>query len=407
MKTWKTGKTVRLTAFLAIMAGFIAWQGKEISVRAASAVAQEAPATGAQRPPNSTTQTTSSGSAQTPPGSSSPTTSTTGDKQQPTAQDALGAETYAKNCAMCHGDKRQGNPPAFPSLVAVGSRMTEQQIIARIHNGKGSMPAFPQIQGTELTSLVHLLISSNVPAPATPAAPSAHQAAEVHPATLADAGNELFQQHCSFCHGRDAAGGESGPDLTRSRLVRTDIDGNKIYAIVRNGVPGTKMPAFVFSDHELTSLAAFIHEAAAKAASAPGGRRGVDVADLQTGNAEAGKRYFDGPGGCAKCHSATGDLAGIASRLEGLQLEEQMLYPRNAKSRVTVTLPSGQQVSGTLAYQDEFTIGLRDSSGSYRSWPTAKVKFAVDSPVDAHVEQFSKYTDADIHNLMAYIQTLR
>ena len=368
-------KTVRLVASLAVMAGFIAWQGREISVHA------------------------SSGSTQAVEGAKA-------DKKS-TADDTSGAKTYAANCAMCHGEKRQGNPPAFPSLVGVGDRLTEAQIEARIHNGKGSMPPFPKLQGEELTSLVHFLTSPTAKTSTAATATEAPSALTSHPSTLADAGNALFQQHCSFCHGRDAAGGESGPDLTRSRLVRGDVGGNKISQIVRNGVPGTKMPAFVFSDRELASIAAFIHETANKAASEPGGRRGVDVADLQTGNVEAGKRYFDGPGGCAKCHSATGDLAGIASRLEGLQLEEQMLYPRNAKSRVTVTLSSGQQVAGVLEYQDEFTIGLRDSAGTYRSWPTAAVKYAVDSPVDAHVEQFSKYTDADIHNLMAYIQTLR
>ena len=84
-----------------------------------------------------------------------------------------------------------------------------------------------------------------------------------------------------------------------------------------------------------------------------------------------------------------------------------MLYPRNAKSTVVVTLPSGEKVDGIVAYQDEFTIGLVDKSGTYRSWPTATVKYVVDSPVDAHVAQFPKYTDADIHNLMAYMQTLR
>jgi cytochrome c oxidase cbb3-type subunit 3 len=84
-----------------------------------------------------------------------------------------------------------------------------------------------------------------------------------------------------------------------------------------------------------------------------------------------------------------------------------MLYPRNAKSRVTVTPPSGQSVAGTLAYLDEFTVGLRDSDGTYRSWATINVKYTLDSPVHAHVDQFSKYTDADIHNLMAYLQTLR
>jgi len=84
-----------------------------------------------------------------------------------------------------------------------------------------------------------------------------------------------------------------------------------------------------------------------------------------------------------------------------------MLYPRGAKSTVTVTLPSGEKISGTLAYRDEFTIGLRDSAGVYRSWSTSRVRFMVDSPADAHVELFSKYTDNDIHNLMAYLQTLK
>jgi cytochrome c oxidase cbb3-type subunit 3 len=83
-----------------------------------------------------------------------------------------------------------------------------------------------------------------------------------------------------------------------------------------------------------------------------------------------------------------------------------MLYPRNAKSTVTVTLPSGEKITGTLAYRDEFTIGLRDNTGQYRSWNTTRVRYTVDSPVEAHVLLFSQYTDDDIHNLTAYIQTL-
>ena len=324
-----------------------------------------------------------------------------------TADDAAGTKVYAMNCAACHGEKRQGNPPAFPSLVGVGDRMTEAEITVRIHEGKGSMPAFPDLKGAELTALIHFLVSPTAKTETAPISQEAPSASTTHATPLAAAGNSLFQQNCSFCHGRDAMGGESGPDLTSSRLVRTDIAGDKISEVVRNGVAGTKMPAFAFSNQEMASVVAFIHDRASKAASAPGQRRGVDVADLQTGNAEAGKRYFDGVGGCVKCHSATGDLAGIASRLEGLQLEEQMLYPRNAKSRVTVTPPAGEQVSGVVEYQDEFTIGLRDGNGVYHSWPTSAVKYVVDSPVDAHIEQFSKYTDADIHNLMAYIQTLQ
>jgi cytochrome c oxidase cbb3-type subunit III len=227
--------------------------------------------------------------------------------------------------------------------------------------------------------------------------------------TQVQAGSSLFQQNCAFCHGRDAMGGETGPDLTRSKLVLSDTDGTKIGEVIHNGRLNTekKMPAFQMSDEQVAELVAFIRARVEAAAKMQGGRRGVDVSDLQTGNVEAGKAYFNGAGHCSNCHSPTGDLAGIARRYEGLHLEERMLYPQNAKSTVVVTLPSGEKVSGTLAYLDEFTVGLRDSSDTYRSWPVDKVKYTVNSPVEAHVEQFSKYTDADIHNLMAYLQTLR
>ncbi len=228
-----------------------------------------------------------------------------------------------------------------------------------------------------------------------------------HNPELAAAGGSLFQQNCAFCHGRDAGGGETGPDLTRSKLVSADVGGDKIGDVVLHGRPDKGMPAFQFTPEQITQVAAFIHAQQIKAMSQSGKRKGVDVADLQTGNVEAGKAYFNGAGGCASCHSPTGDLAGIASRYQGLELEERMLYPKDVKNKVTVTLPSGETVAGTLEYLDEFTVGLRDASGTYRSWPVSTVKVKVDAPVEAHVALFPKYTDADIHNLMAYIQTLR
>ena len=167
------------------------------------------------------------------------------------------------------------------------------------------------------------------------------------------------------------------------------------------------MPRFNLPDSEIAGLVAFIHTQAANAASQNGKRRGVDVSDLQTGSVEAGKTYFNGAGKCVSCHSATGDLAHVASHYEGLRLEERLLYPRGATARVKVTLPSGETVSGTLAYSDEFTVALQDSSGAYRSWPVSEVKYAVDDPAEVHAELLGKYTDADIHNLMAYLQTLR
>jgi cytochrome c oxidase cbb3-type subunit 3 len=233
-----------------------------------------------------------------------------------------------------------------------------------------------------------------------------------YPAALIESGHSLFQQDCAFCHGRDAGGGETGPDLIESPVVASDLKGDKIGEVVRNGRPDKGMPRFSMSDQDLAGIVAFIHEQKARYEKHPGGRRRVDEADLQTGNAEAGKQYFNGPGTCSKCHSPTGDLAGIARRFKGLKLEMRFLYPREERGEktsatATVTLPSGETVKGKLAYHDEFTIGIRDDNGWYRAWPVARVKYKIDAPVEAHANLLGKYTDDDIHNLMAYLQTLR
>jgi mono/diheme cytochrome c family protein len=322
----------------------------------------------------------------------------------PAAAGGPGASSYAEHCAICHGEQREGILPAFPPLLGIEHQLSDDQIAQVIHQGKGRMPGFPALQNDELKGLLSYLGSgdelASMPAAGGPMTPNSKG--------LVDAGHVLFQQNCAFCHGRDTMGGETGPDLTQSKVVQADVNGDRISEVVLNGRPAKKMPAFRFSAPELQGLAAFIHaQQAIAAASSKGGRKGVEVADLQTGHVEAGKRYFNGAGNCAKCHSPSGDLAGIASRFQGLRLEMRMLYPEGAKDKVTVTLPSGKKFEGTLAYLDEFNVALREADGTYRSWATSRVKYAVDSPVEAHADQFPKYTDDDIHNLMAYLQTLR
>jgi len=139
--------------------------------------------------------------------------------------------------------------------------------------------------------------------------------------------------------------------------------------------------------------------------------------NVLVGDPRAGAEYFQGAGGCAQCHSPSGDLAGIGNRLQGLPLLQRMLYPsgrggdattpEKLQAKATVTLPSGQTITGRLAYRDEFTIALTDASGWYRSWPVGQVKFTVDRPLDAHMAQLAKYTDEDMHNVLAYLQTLK
>src|SRR5207237_9111804 len=120
-----------------------------------------------------------------------------------------------------------------------------------------------------------------------------------------------------------------------------------------------------------------------------------------------GKQYFNVS--CVRCHSLSGEFATVALRLQGLTLLQRMLYPTttNPTAMVSVSLRSGQTVTGKLAYRDEFTIALTDSSGAYRSWPAIQVKFTVDDPLQDHIDQLGKYTDEDMHNVLAYLQTLR
>jgi cytochrome c oxidase cbb3-type subunit III len=239
---------------------------------------------------------------------------------------------------------------------------------------------------------------------------------QTYPAELVQRGQGLFVSNCGFCHGRDAMGGETGPDLTRSALVAEDVRGDKILPVVRNGRIDKGMPPQpTLPDADIAAIVAFIHDAKNRADSLEGNRRTVDVADLQTGNAQAGQQYFNGPGGCTKCHSATGDLAGLANRLQGLQLFQRMLYPggrgRGAAGPVlptaTVRLPSGQTVTGKVTYRDEFTIAITDAAGYFRSWPMNQVKVTIDNPLDAHIAQLPKYTNDDLHNVLAYLQTLK
>ena len=243
---------------------------------------------------------------------------------------------------------------------------------------------------------------ASVPPPAT-ATPQSYPPEQVR------AGQPIFSAQCGFCHGRDAMGGETGPDLTRAASVAIDVRGDTLGPIVRNGRVDKGMPAFTLGEADLASVVAFVHDQKKKAESLTGGRRAVDLTDLQTGNADAGRKYF--AGACAKCHSPSGDFSGIAKRLEGLALLQRMLYPSGAAAashaKVTVTRPSGEILTGSLAYRDEFTIALTDQTGAYHAFPSDRVKFAVDDPLQAHVEQLGKYTDEDMHNVLAYLHTLR
>jgi cytochrome c oxidase cbb3-type subunit III len=190
--------------------------------------------------------------------------------------------------------------------------------------------------------------------------------------------------------------------------VNRDQDGKLIGPAVKNGRPDKGMPAFAYTDAQISDIAAFLHQQVRAALDSNSVPRDYPVEKLATGTAEAGKAYFFGAGHCDSCHSPTGDLAGVAKRYSPLNLETRFLYPRGARRSVTVTLPSGEQVSGTLAQIDEFNVALRDGTGWYRSWAREQLKAVeVKDPLEKHRELLYQYTDTDMHNLFTYLETLK
>jgi cytochrome c oxidase cbb3-type subunit 3 len=256
-----------------------------------------------------------------------------------------------------------------------------------------------------LLRILVLLAGMTLVTAAIPAAQDRTNSAEDRAA--AERGQKTFTQSCAFCHGADATGAR-GPDLVRSPLVAHDAKGDLIGPVIRQGRPDKGMPPLPLTDEQISDVAAFLHSKTAEAMATSSVPHDYAVEKLLTGNADAGKAYFNGTGGCTKCHSVTGDLANVAGKYSSIELEAHMIYPEKRESKVaTVTLPTGEKITGPVEHIDDFTIGVRDSSGWYRSFPRASVKVEVQDRLAAHRELLDKLTQTDFHNLYAYIATLK
>ena len=230
-------------------------------------------------------------------------------------------------------------------------------------------------------------------------------------------GRKVFVPTCGFCHGNDAHG-KSGPDLVRSALVLHDKGGDTIGPIIRNGRPDRGMPAFSsLTSEQIADISTFLHSRAGDVSN----RFAYKIGNIVTGNPQKGSAFFNGAGHCDSCHSPTGDLAHIAGKYDAVELQRRMLYPvpnmidalmgkavkASAPTNVTVTLASGNKVSGTLDHLDEFNVSLHDSEGWYHSYPRDQVQVDVKDPRAAHEALLPKYTDEDMHNVLAYLETLK
>jgi mono/diheme cytochrome c family protein len=240
--------------------------------------------------------------------------------------------------------------------------------------------------------------------------------APVEPAVL-ERGKALYSVHCAFCHGTDARGGDGGgPNLLRSQLVLSDVKGERIVDIVQNGRPGTAMPPIPLSASEVSEIADYIHSFPVG-----GDDRARNVPPtILVGDAGRGRTAFEKR--CAGCHSPDGDLKGLGARFEEARdLQDYWLVPTPVRGRgarapsalkpvtAAITLGSGERVEGPLVRIDDFTVTILGADGMPRSFGRRgeEPRVEVVDPIKPHRDLLPAYTDDEVHDLTAYLVTLK
>ena len=237
-------------------------------------------------------------------------------------------------------------------------------------------------------------------------------------------GKSLYEINCRTCHGADLRGGENGgTNLLRAQVMLNDKAGELLYPVVREGRRNegmSPMPGIPLAENDVKAIAEYIHSvlATAQRQGGPPPLAVRPVLNVLVGDATAGKAYFDAK--CATCHSATGDLRGIGARVtDPMQLQNNWLAG-NSGARgggrgnanpvtVTVTPSSGPKVEGRLGRIDDFIVIVNMEDGSTRSFRRDgdNPKVETKDPRDSHRNLLPGYTDKDIHNITAYLVTLK
>ncbi len=188
---------------------------------------------------------------------------------------------------------------------------------------------------------------------------------------VAEEGRILYNKTCTGCHGPDGSEGDRAPSLDGNRRYFR-VSEAAIFDTVKNGIPGTIMPASGLPDTDDWKIVAFVRNVRATAS------------DLVVpGNPENGMKVFTGAGGCSRCHMIRGrggligpDLSSVGAQLSLNKLEEVLTkegpIPPGYRP-LTVTTRSGKTISGVARNSDAFSIQLLDESGKLHLLDTSEL----------------------------------
>ena len=348
----------------------------------------------------------------------------------PGLPDGPGKEPVQRVCgSTCHGSElvtgkgntRDGWGATVNSMISRGAKATE----------------------TETADIVEYLTKNFPPKTGAAGAGGAgflgggSDDAHIVDEAAADRGRAVYIAECVTCHGNKARGGDNavpaanrGPDLVRSLVVLKDKYGSMIGGYLK---AGHKMQSGNLSSSltgaQVIDLSHFLHQKVTDTLRSGPNSKPINVL---TGDSKAGAAYFNGDGGCSKCHNVTADLKGVGAKYDPVSLQQKFLFPRtfaNARgggggggggggrggprvqskpTMVTVTPASGKAVTGVLVNLDDFNVALRDSDGEYQTFKrTASLKVEKNDPFAVHDQLLDRYTDKNMHDIVAYLESLK
>lgn len=334
-----------------------------------------------------------------------------------TAQPDRGREAFQKICGACHSTEtvtsqrrtRAQWQENIQSMIGRGAKGTDEEFSLILDflslnygatGGRGAAPP-PTMAGGRGRG------------PAFSPGPADKQVIDE---AAAQRGRKVYAAECITCHGTHARGGDKGADLVRSEVVLHDRYGSTIGPFLKKGHLTQTTPAAKLTEAQIRDLSHTLHQEVYNTL-----RAALQIQNVLTGDAKAGQAYFNGAGKCATCHSPTGDLAHIASRYDPPGIQQRFLFPGGggrggfgrggaapSKVTVTVTPAGGAPINGALVHLDDFNVALRDGSGEYRSFQRSPGLHVVKhDPAEAHHKLLDEYTDKNIHDIVAYLETLK
>ena len=252
----------------------------------------------------------------------------------------------------------------------------------------------------------------------------AHQRGPIDPA-IVERGRGIYAGACGACHGADARGGQlGGPNLLRSPLVLSDKEGENIAPVIKNGRPGTAMPPIPLPDADIQAIVGYLHHLTSQGTNQGGPPPGEPVElDILVGDTKAGQKYFAAR--CATCHTGSTDLAGIATRVTSPMMLQNLWVsggraagprrmgggprPPTSLPTATITWPSGETIEGRLVRLDDFlvTVALADGTSRTVRRDGDVPAVTVNDPLAGHQALLAILTDKDMHDVTAYLATLK